>query len=257
MSVHRNPEAERRIQERIETRIAAGQERILRRELNASFRDAAKSYEAGRSIEAAIRDHEQRIERAITDMYAAAFERIGERVAKQLADATGKGRMPGQTKQTGDRFQRALDAFIRRYAAKKITQITSSTAGRIRSVIKSGMEEGLSLDEIGAEIIKVGSRQSAYRAHLIARTETHSAGQAGSLAAAEESGVVRLKEWVPVDDGRTRDGDNSDYDHVDVEPVPVNKPFIVSGEELMHPGDPAGSAGNTIMCRCAMTYTTR
>jgi hypothetical protein len=36
--------------------------------------------------------------------------------------------------------------------------------------------------------------------------------------------------------------------------VPIDEPFIVSGEELMYPGDPSGSAGNVINCRCAIGY---
>ena len=29
---------------------------------------------------------------------------------------------------------------------------------------------------------------------------------------------------------------------------------VVSGEQLQHPGDRAGSPGNTINCRCTLTY---
>jgi len=33
-------------------------------------------------------------------------------------------------------------------------------------------------------------------------------------------------------------------------PIPIDEPFIVGGERLMFPRDPAGSARNTINCRC-------
>lgn len=33
-------------------------------------------------------------------------------------------------------------------------------------------------------------------------------------------------------------------------PIPIGEAFDVGGEELMHPGDPAGSAGNIINCYC-------
>jgi hypothetical protein len=89
---------------------------------------------------------------------------------------------------------------------------------------------------------------------MIARTETHSASMAGSLAMAEASEVVRMKEWIPVNDDRTRQGDNSDFDHTNVDPVGLREKFNVSGELLDCPGDPAGSAGNIINCRCAMAY---
>ena len=33
-------------------------------------------------------------------------------------------------------------------------------------------------------------------------------------------------------------------------PIPIGEPFVVMEEELMHPGDPAGSAENVINCQC-------
>ncbi|MFA4945745.1 MAG: hypothetical protein WC789_13740, partial [Lentisphaeria bacterium] len=33
-------------------------------------------------------------------------------------------------------------------------------------------------------------------------------------------------------------------------PVPISDPFVVEGESLMYPRDPAGSPGNTINCQC-------
>ena len=35
---------------------------------------------------------------------------------------------------------------------------------------------------------------------------------------------------------------------------PLTSPFIVDGEKLQYPGDPTGSAGNVIQCRCTMTF---
>jgi len=37
----------------------------------------------------------------------------------------------------------------------------------------------------------------------------------------------------------------------------MEEPFDVDGEDLQYPGDPAGSAGNTINCLCSMTYETK
>ena len=34
------------------------------------------------------------------------------------------------------------------------------------------------------------------------------------------------------------------------DPIPIGEPFVVMEEELMHPGDPAGSAENVINCQC-------
>jgi hypothetical protein len=34
-------------------------------------------------------------------------------------------------------------------------------------------------------------------------------------------------------------------------------PFDIGGEALMYPGDPAGSAGQVINCRCAMGWVVK
>ena len=66
---------------------------------------------------------------------------------------------------------------------------------------------------------------------------------------ARETGLVMMKNWEATPDERTRAW------HRGVESVPLDDPFIVDGEELQVPGDPAGSAGNVINCRCTITYT--
>ena len=39
--------------------------------------------------------------------------------------------------------------------------------------------------------------------------------------------------------------------------VPLDKPFNVSGQNLMFPGDPNGSAGNVVNCRCSVAQVVR
>jgi len=34
------------------------------------------------------------------------------------------------------------------------------------------------------------------------------------------------------------------------QPIPVDQPFRVGPDNLMHPGDPSGSPGNVINCQC-------
>ena len=213
------------------------------------YRNAAQSYQDSGLTDAAIRREEPRIAATLTAMWTDGFTQVGDRVADQISRATRKS-----FKQMSVARRAALDLFIARYSGRKITQITTTTMFEINRLIERGIEDGLSVDEVAATILQTGQIYASYRGPLIARTEIHSAAQYGSLSAAQETGVVTLKEWIPVQDARTRDGDNTDFDHTNVESVPVNDPFIVSGEALMYPGDPAGSAGNIINCRCAMGY---
>lgn len=252
-------ERERRAQERIVQRISRRFEKRLRGEIEDSIREAADAHEASRSVDAAIAAHEDKIKKLLRDMWEESFSAIGERVLSQLDDEERGLSSLWERKQLPDSIKRALESFIGRWGARKVSQITSATEDWIRDAVKRGIEDGLSTPEIGGRIRSRASQIAAWRANTIARTETHSAAQNGSMEVAKESGKVRLKRWVPVQDGRTRRGDNSDFDHAnpDKGEVPLNEPFVISGEELMHPGDPRGSAGNIINCRCAMTYKTR
>jgi uncharacterized protein with gpF-like domain len=50
-----------------------------------------------------------------------------------------------------------------------------------------------------------------------------------------------------------RDGDTRDaHDEADGQEVGTDEDFAVGGEALRFPADPAGSAGNTINCRCSV-----
>ena len=88
---------------------------------------------------------------------------------------------------------------------------------------------------------------------MIARTEVHRTASFANEIAAESMGIAGTKkEWVAVRDARTR------VAHLVAsgQKVGLEEPFIVGGEQLKYPGDPAGSPGNTINCRCVSIYTT-
>ena len=63
-----------------------------------------------------------------------------------------------------------------------------------------------------------------------------------------------LKEWVTALDDKVRDGSSSEFDHTAAhgEAVELKAAFEATGESLEFPGDPGGSAGNIINCRCAL-----
>ena len=253
--VPRNAERERRAQERIEARMIRRFEPRLRRAILSQIRGAVNAYEDGRPWESAIHLGEDQIEREYERMYTEAYETIGARIATALDDGSKSLRF--ERKELPEMFRRAMQAFVRRWTATQVTKVTSTTRVWIAAAVQRGIEEGLSVPEIGGRIRSHATTIAGWRANTIARTEVHSAANAGAMEAAKESGRVRMKNWVHVNDPRTRDGDNGDFDHTNVESVPIDEPFIVDGEELMYPGDPSGSAGNIVNCRCAMTYELR
>lgn len=237
-------EAIRRVQERLIIRIAAAHETRLARVLSSAYNKGASEIAKDRLYEGSVTKVLMDAEGQLENMYKTAFSAVGELTTRQI---NGKSRKDSL-------FERAMTNFARMHAGEKITQITSTTQDRIKNILTSGLEAGLSISEIAAQIRAEGRIQSRVRAHIIARTETHSAAGAGSMETARQSRVVRMKEWLEVDDDRTRDGDNSDFDHTNVEPVSKDMKFLVSGERLDYPGDPAGSPGNIVLCRCGMAF---
>ncbi len=118
---------------------------------------------------------------------------------------------------------------------------------QIRNQLALLTSEGRTLDEAARLVRPLLTNQLPYQAERIARTEVVSAYNAGSLASYGDAGVER-KEWLTSIDEKTREG----HADADGQVVNINEGFFVDGEELEHPGDPAGSAGNIINCRCTL-----
>lgn len=120
----------------------------------------------------------------------------------------------------------------------------------VQEAIIDGEAEGEGIDGIAKRIGHVFEQAKGYRSRVIARTETIGASNAGSLQAAEASGVVGKKTWLAASDPRTR----ASHVSADGQTVPVDKPFKVAGRSMKHPGDPNGGASQTVNCRCSMVF---
>lgn len=160
-----------------------------------------------------------------------------------------------------DAFGIALDidtsdvqAFIEARANQLAGQVTDTTYQAIRDVLAEGVEAGQTIDEIADGIRHVFDVASSSRAEVIARTEVISAYNGASQLGATILGpeVVAAQEWIATRDGRTRPG----HAAADGQTVPIGSPFDVDGETLLYPGDPGGSAENTIQCRCTVGFLT-
>ena len=102
-------------------------------------------------------------------------------------------------------------------------------------------------------------RLPPHRTEMIARTETMRASNAGISQIFEDWGIQE-REWLSTRDDRTRTRAKGDtYEHLaswpdgpDGEIKPMNEAFVGTGQPLRYPGDPIGSAANTINCRCTV-----
>ena len=92
-----------------------------------------------------------------------------------------------------------------------------------------------------------------YRANLISRTEVHRVAGFANETVAENMKIDNtVKEWVAIQDARTI----LSHSIAAGQRVPLEANFVVGGERLKYPGDPRGSPGETINCRCAAIYIT-
>jgi hypothetical protein len=89
----------------------------------------------------------------------------------------------------------------------------------------------------------------AAQAERIWRTELNrifSIGNYDKQLALSERVPGLQKQWMATGDFRTRDSHLSAHGQI----RNVDQPFVVGGEELMFPHDPAASAKNVVYCRC-------
>ncbi len=133
-------------------------------------------------------------------------------------------------------------------SSSKITGVNKTTQQMVTEQLSSGLESGEGLSDLTGRIKKVlGSNRA--RALSIARTQTAGAVGTGRHQGLSAAGIEK-KGWLTSADSNVRPSHTSaglKY----AEGIAVDVPFEVGGEYLMYPGDPAGSAGNIINCRCA------
>jgi hypothetical protein len=151
--------------------------------------------------------------------------------------------------------RQAIDYIIELDAQK----VNDTTFGGLTELFQQASDEGLSVPNTMDRLSEYFTeRKQPYQLERIARTTMVSANNAASMAAYDQSGVVESVEWLSMLDNRTRDGENSPYDHWSAhgQKQPLGRGFEVSGELLRYPGDPWASAGNRINCRCTTIANT-
>jgi len=257
------PRAQQRRQELLIERIRIKYQRRIANEIARAMREAGRKLEAGTLIspDAILAAHRPRIGRLLTALWQDSSAGMQEQL---IGNAKTAG-IYVETKEdvpTTPEADLIMQNWVRTIGAQKITQVTSTTVNDIRRVVNQGIEDGLSEREIARRIFAIAPTKSASRSQTIARTEVHGATSAAAEATAKASGIAFVKEWVTARDDRTRSlANGAQFGHAEMDGVRVgmNEKFKVpmadgGFEEIMYPGDPAGSAGNICNDRCAAVY---
>ena len=146
---------------------------------------------------------------------------------------------------------------IQAYSADLIKGLVDDALNRINNTLALGILGEKSPFQIMKEITEILGEEKikaiggiAYRAEKIARTELSRISNMATFARQQDAAKHipgLMKEWVSVLlPGRTRPHHWAAHG----QRVLVNEPFIVMGEKMMLPLDPAGSPANVINCMC-------
>lgn len=247
----------------IQDAIADEQEANVETVLARGMRKAIKGY-AEADVVALPPQFREEVQAALVGIWTASTEATG---AGLIDEFRAYGFDDLETKQEEQTlFERIVQDFLERFGASKVTQIVSATRDQLFRIVQQGQRDGLGIEQIAKLMREQVPELARLRSHVIARTETHTSSMFAAQEIAKTSRRPLLKEWVSAEDARTRDfgeGDGvvDEFSHRAMNGVRVNmsEPYMVptkygTREPLMFPGDPNGSPGNTIMCRCVETY---
>ena len=255
-----NPERERRRQIRILVVLERRFGRLFANEIARESRRLIEFYRQTGEVPPPSEEHRNRMMQIESDLAETATRAFGGRILDQ-------GKALGLILETKFDFaaffrRTALEWVSKEAIRKRITDISETTRAKIVSEVARGYAAGNGVDAIANEINKSVPRISKWRGALIGRTETHGAANNGAVAAASASGLKTDREWLSVNDSRTRTiGDGDQFDHAAMNRVRISEgemfkvPKKSGGFELIEfPGGPSGSAGNVINCRCGTGF---
>ena len=182
----------------------------------------------------------------IKAMYKELYSTLGNPHYKRIA----------KTVKTEIDFESIIMQWLNTNAGIRIVSVHQTLIESIINVIQQGYDDNISVADITKNLQKKFGwyKMQALR---IARTETTTATNLATTLAAQNSPYQLEKTWISSQDNRTRRPPKSPFDHLDMNGVKVDefRPFFVSGQELYYPGDPNGTAGNIINCRCKLVFT--
>lgn len=145
--------------------------------------------------------------------------------------------------------QAAKDFIGRR--DKLLSSVGETAQSQLNTSLQEGLDAGDTTDQLAARVRSVFNNLQNFEARRIAMTETAAAYGFSRSQAMNDAGI-EYKCWLTSHGPTVREAHaQAEDDYGDPEnAVAIDEPFIVDGEELMYPGDPAGSPGNVINCHC-------
>jgi hypothetical protein len=134
-----------------------------------------------------------------------------------------------------------------------VTEFAGEMWQAAKTALISGAQDGESIAQLATRVAQVAEVKEK-KAHVIAQTAVIASINGGEwqqmMEFAKGFDVKGVKEWEATEDSHTRPSHHS----ADGQRVPIDAHFVVGGVFLMFPGDPTGSPGEVVNCRCTTLY---
>lgn len=218
-------------------RLAEKQQRIVLQQLQRSRRKAADFDTRASADDVFDRQHHFELTRDTLEDFVGDTWEAG---ATQAAKALGLD---------FDLFDERVTIAMRARLDVLADVVTGTTYEAIdRAILAEGVAAGEGIPDLADRLRSVFDDLSSWRAETIARTETVGGHNASSRLVAVDSGVVTRRRWLSASDARVRDT-HAALNGYETQGLEDRYP-----NGLLHPGDPSGSAEESINCRCVETF---
>ncbi len=184
-----------------------------------------------------------------------AFTIGGKTTEENITDRVNRLEQRNYTaKQDAPTFQYSFNAAspsslatMRNRSSVVASVMSKSTFVKVRKTVIAGVISGQGATNIAATLVASKVLSSRKKANMVARTETLGAINSGNVESAEQSKVVKEKEWITTLDGSERDS------HADMDGtrIGINELFDVEGDKMSAPTNGADPEQN-INCRCTI-----
>jgi HK97 family phage portal protein len=187
---------------------------------------------------------------ALFDGLARATMQQGGDDVYAIAEGDGlKGVLEGSApslKQAGDVYE-PDELWLETWTGNAVSGMNTTQQKKLAKIVGKSLREGESVDTLARGIKGHFRTMKTSHARMIARTETISLYNAGSVEGMLDVGYG-MKEWLATPDDLTRDSHNG----IDGTKVPVAEDFHLDGGSGPFPGAISGGAEENANCRCSV-----
>ncbi len=213
-----------------------------------------KACEENKDVPTAIKNlFDNKMDEALKHTLAGAFINgltVGAEHGSELLNKKG-------VKEISDEVRRLFNLWVDNYGLELCRDMNNTTKKKLRKALSESIERGEDLRKQVKALVAVADDSFAEdkkaRATLIARTESCSTMNAGAMELYKAEGI-NYKEWISVQDDRTRDS----HLLMDGTVIPTTDKFEVpatsqtEGAWMDYAGDPSAPVGQVANCRCTV-----